>query len=280
MTGADVATQPVGTQRRGAALALPVAAVVVGVAFLVGLGGWQLLRLAEKEALIARVAAGLSAAPVPAPGPEAWHDLTGSAIDYRPVVVSGRFDHAHEVHVYGSSSGSKGPAPGAGYSGSGYFVLTPLETAAGWMVIVNRGFVPADRKTPDSRAAGQLAGSVVVAGVARQADHGNFVTPKADLGKNVWFKRDPAAIAAALGLPAGQVAPYIIDARFDPDLPGGLPQGGETVVSFPNNHLQYALTWFGLAAALLGVAIAALRRWLAAGRQPPEGGRPSGAPGG
>jgi surfeit locus 1 family protein len=77
--------------------------------------------------------------------------------------------------------------------------------------------------------------------------------PVDDAAGNAWLSRDPALYAEAYGLPAAAVAPYIIDADFDPDLSGGLPQGGETVVDFPNNHLGYALTWFGLAAALAGV---------------------------
>ena len=76
---------------------------------------------------------------------------------------------------------------------------------------------------------------------------------------NEWFSRDPALFAANASLPSPDVAPYIIDANFDPSLPGGLPQGGETVVDFPNNHLGYAITWFGLALCCAGVFLAFAR---------------------
>lgn len=250
----------------GRGLVLPAIVVAAGVVFLSGLGAWQLRRLSEKDALIARVTGGLAGAAVVAPGPAEWRHLAGSDIDYRPVKVAGRFDHGREVHVYGVVNGGKGPAAGVGY-----FVLTPLETADGWFAIVNRGFVPQANKDAASRQAGQVAGVTTVEGIARQADHGNAFTPQPDTAKNIWFNRDPAAIAAFHGLPGERVAPYTIDARFDPGLPGGLPQGGETIVAFSNNHLQYALTWFGLAAALIAVAFAAFRRRF--GRGVPSAGR-------
>lgn len=83
-----------------------------------------------------------------------------------------------------------------------------------------------------------------------------WFTPGDDVAGNAWFSRDPKLYATAYGAPSPDVAPYIIDADFDPSLPGGLPQGGETVVDFPNSHLGYAITWFGLALALAGVFVA------------------------
>ncbi len=109
-------------------------------------------------------------------------------------------------------------------------------------------------------SAGQIEGETTVVGLLRGVGSRSWFTPGDDIAGNEWFSRDPALFAAAAGLPAGEVAPYLVDARFDPDLPGGLPQGGETLVSFPNNHLQYALTWFGLAAVLLGVFAAFVMR--------------------
>jgi surfeit locus 1 family protein len=162
--------------------------------------------------------------------------------------VTGRLLHDKEIHVYASILDPKGPAGGIGYR-----VMTPLETADGWYLIVNRGFVPEDRKDPATRADGQLPGEVKITGLVRPADPAGTFTPKKDEARNVWFNRDPAEMAVAMGLPPDRVAPYTVDAAFDPSLPGGLPQGGETVISFPNNHLQYALTWFGLAIALIAV---------------------------
>jgi surfeit locus 1 family protein len=185
---------------------------------------------------------------VPVPGPDAWRNFDIERFDYQPVKAAGRFLHDKEVHVYASLSEPKGPLGGVGYR-----VMTPLETADGWYLIVNRGFVPEDRKDPGMRPEGQLSGAVTVTGLVRPPEPTGTFTPKKDLARNIWFNRDPAEMAVAMGLPADRVAPYTIDAVFDPSLPGGLPQGGETVVSFPNNHLQYAITWFGLAVALIAV---------------------------
>jgi surfeit locus 1 family protein len=172
------------------------------------------------------------------------------------VTVAGTFRHDLEVHVYAALADPNGPI-----GGQGFFVLTPLETEAGWTVIVNRGFVPEARKEAAIRAEGQIEGRVEVAGLLRPPQGRNAFTPADDPDDNIWFTRDPAAIGEELGL-SSNLAPYYIDAFLDPDLPGGLPQGGETELVFSNNHLQYAITWYGLALAL--AVIVALR--LRAGR--------------
>ncbi len=232
-------------------LLFPAIAAAPVFAILVGLGVWQLERAAWKESLIARVEAGLAADPVAAPGPEAWPELDLQSVEYTPVDVSGVFDHGREIRVVHTLVEPKGPVGGIGYQ-----VFTPFRTDAGWWVYVNRGFVPNERRDPATRAAGQIAGETEVSGLLRAPSNRSWFMPSDDIAGNAWFSRDPALFAAASGLAADQVAPYIIDARYDPDLPGGLPQGGETIVVFPNNHLQYALTWFGLAAVLAGVFVA------------------------
>ena len=232
-------------------IVLPLAAAGIAFIILCILGLWQVERLSWKEALIARVEAGLAAAPIPAPAPDAWPDLDIDAMEYRPVTVRGTFDHGREVHVVYTLVTPKGPLGGIGYQ-----VLTPFRAAAGWWVYVNRGFVPRDNKDPATRAGGQPAGETTVSGLLRRPGQRSWFMPADDPGGNAWFSRDPALFAEASGLPAGSVAPYVIDASFDPTLPGGMPQGGETIVSFPNNHLGYAITWFGLALALAAVAIA------------------------
>jgi surfeit locus 1 family protein len=223
---------------------------------LIGLGVWQLQRLAWKEALIARVTARIDAPPVAAPGPREWPKLDVGEQEYQPIAVSGRFDHEHEVRVVQALTEPRGR-----YGGFGHFIMTPLATRDGWIVYVNRGFVPQDKTDPATRKEGQVAGETTVAGLLRAPHDRSWLMPADDPSKNEWFSRDPALYARASGLPAEKVAPYIIDALADPTLPGGLPQGGETVVNFPNGHLQYAITWFGLAAGLAGVfAVFAWRR--------------------
>ena len=242
--------------RRVRRLLRPGLFTVIGLAILVSLGVWQVERLQWKEALIARVTARLDSPPVTAPGPDAWTGLDVAALEYQPVAVSGRYRNAGEVHVVYTLTDPHGPA-----GGIGYLVMTPFETDDGWLVYVNRGFVPRERKDPATRAEGRIEGETTVTGLIRQPGLRSWFTPADDASGNEWFSRDPKVYAAGRGPPAATVAPYIIDARFDPALPGGLPQGGETIVGFPNSHLQYAVTWFGLAAALLGVfAVFALGR--------------------
>lgn len=226
----------------------------IGFVILVGLGVWQVQRLQWKEALIGRVESRLDAAPVAAPAPDAWAGLDVAEAEYTPVTVSGRYLNDREAHVVFTLVEPKGPA-----GGIGYMVMTPFETDGGWIVYVNRGFVPLEAREPSARAGSLIEGEATVAGLLRQPYVPPWFVPADDIVANQWFSRNPAAFAAAAGLPADKVAPYIIDAFADPDLAGGLPQGGETIVTFTNNHLQYAVTWFGLAAALAGVLFAFLR---------------------
>jgi surfeit locus 1 family protein len=232
-------------------LIVPAIATVIVCTILVGLGIWQVERLAWKEGLIAQVAARATAAPVAAPGPMVWPGLDIEQLEYQPVTVNGKFENDKEVHVIYTLTSPKGPIGGVGYE-----VMTPLVTDEGWMVYVNRGFVPAANRDPKTRAESQIEGETTVTGLVRRSADRSWFMPGDDSAKNEWFSRDPSQWAAAYGLPAASVAPYIIDADYDPSLPGGIPQGGETIVDFPNNHLGYAITWFGLAACCAGVFIA------------------------
>jgi surfeit locus 1 family protein len=246
-------------------LILPAVATLVGVAILASLGVWQLQRLQWKTALIAHVAERLAAPPIPAPGPAAWAGLDLAALEYQPVTATGTFDHAREAYVVYTLTSPKGPVGGVGY-----MVMTPLLTTEGWTVYVNRGFVPADRRDPATRAGGVVAGETTVTGLLRTPYRRSWFAPADDVAGNAWFSRDPVLYAEAYGARSSEIAPYIVDAAFDPELPGGLPQGGETIVAFPNNHLGYAITWFGLAAALAAVFAAFARGRL---RAQSDGGR-------
>ncbi|MGH7019933.1 MAG: SURF1 family protein [Brevundimonas sp.] len=214
--------------------ALILGAVMFAVLFagFSALGVWQVQRLAWKQDLIRQVDARVHAAPVAAPPPE--QVVTRQADQYRRVVVSGRFDHSREALVKAVTD-----------LGPGYWVLTPLVSDQGFTVLINRGFVPSERQKPTDRAAGQIEGPTTVVGLLRLTEpDGGFLRANDPAGDR-WFSRDVAGIAKARGL-QGPVAPYFIDADATPN-PGGWPRGGLTVVSFPNSHLIYALTWFGLA---------------------------------
>ena len=224
-------------------LAVPGVFVLAALAVLIGLGVWQLERLQWKNALIAQIAARTTAPPAPLPRESEWKNI-GAGDEYRRVTAIGTFRHDREALLYTVEPKERRPG------GPGYLVLTPLALAGGSIVIVNRGFVPLDRKDQATRRQGQVAGRATVTGLLRLPEEKRWFAPANDPGKGAWYRRDPAEIAAALGLT--RAAPFVIDADAAPN-PGGLPTGGRTHLAFPNNHLQYAFTWFGLALALFGV---------------------------
>lgn len=221
---------------------------LIGMGIFLALGWWQLERRAWKLALIERVEARVHAAPVALPDPQRWPQVTAASDEYRRVRVSGHFLHERETLVQSLSD-----------LGSGFWVLTPFEMADGRIVLVNRGFVPPQRRERASRMAGEPQGEQTLAGLLRVTEPGGGFLRHNDAAADRWYSRDVAAIAAARGLPADKVAPFFIDedqgARADP----GQPVGGLTVVSFRNSHLVYALTWFALALLMAG---AAWRVWL------------------
>ena len=202
------------------------------MAGLVALAAWQIQRRAWKLDLIARVEARVHAAPTPAPDPGRWTDISARADEYRRVVARGDWLEDRSVLVQAVTE-----------LGSGYWALTPLAWDDGTTVLVNRGFVPADKRDPASwRPRGPRP--VTVTGLLRMSEPGGAFLRANDPASNRWFSRDVAAIAASRGL--AKVAPYFIDAERAPG-ESGLPVAGLTVIAFSNNHLVYALTWGTLA---------------------------------
>jgi surfeit locus 1 family protein len=236
-----------GAQRPRSWLGLLVPAVIA-FAILIALGTWQIQRKAWKEGLIASLTAQLAAPPVALPPAAAWQNLDQASDEYRRVEFSAEFDNAKEALVYGAASTFRPDV-----SGPGYWVLTPARLADGSILIVNRGFVPEGRQDPKSRAGGELSGKIAIVGAMRWPDAKHWFTPNDDSAHNLWFSRDPQAIAAAKGL--GPVAPFYVEQEA-PVPPGGLPQPGKLAVNLPDNHLQYAVTWYGLALVLVVVFVA------------------------
>lgn len=221
---------------------------LVAIVVLVSLGNWQMRRLAWKEALLAAVAERDQAAPVAAPGPADWPDFDIDEWLFAPVEVTGEFG-AQEIHYWIALTQPRGAL-----GGQGYFVLQPLTTPEGWTVIVNRGFVPEDRKQRSSRPDSLTTrATATVAGRVREFDTPAFFTPDPDRTTNIWFARDRLPLIETFDLGEHRVAPYIIDLTAAMTPPGGLPQAGETRMTFRNDHLQYAITWYGLALACAGV---------------------------
>lgn len=225
-------------------LLAPGLAFLVALALLVALGTWQLQRRTWKADLIQRIEAGLRAEPGEVMPEARWPDWRGAEDEFRRVRLSGRFLHDREALVHGLRS--EGPRA----TSLGYYVFTPLERQDGSVVFVNRGFVPAGLKDPARRLEGQVPGRATVTGLVRAPEAESLFVPANEPAKDEWFTRDAAAMARARGL--SRAAPFYVEADTTPN-PGGWPKGGGVRVDLPNNHLQYALTWFGLALTLVGV---------------------------
>jgi surfeit locus 1 family protein len=240
-------------KRRGTVLDATMFALA-GMAILVGLGVWQLDRKVWKENLIATLNSRLSSAPGDLPPRANWSQLRESDEEFRRVTFPAEFLAGEEALVY-----TAGSALRPDVSGPGYWIFAPARLAGGSVVVINRGFVPADRKDLSTRAEGTTHGTVDMVGVVRWPEKRDSFTPEDDPKNNVWYLRDSTSIAASKNW--GSAAPFYIDLET-PVPTGGWPKPGKLVVNLPDNHLQYAITWFGLALALAGVYIAWLARQL------------------
>jgi len=211
---------------------------LVAFGVLIALGTWQIERRAWKLALIDRVEQRVHAVAQPIPSPVSWPAVSAANDEYRHVSLKGRFLHDRETLVQAVTE-----------EGPGYWVLTPLLRDDGTQVLINRGFVPSERRDASTRRDGNPDGQVEITGLLRITEpKGGFLRNNVPQ-HNRWYSRDVAAIAAARGL--HDVAPFFVDADARSQSAGG-PVGGLTVVRFPNNHLIYALTWFALAFMLAG----------------------------
>lgn len=217
---------------------------------LLGLGTWQVERLGWKERLIAERHAAVTAPPAALPTTLA----EAQGLEYHHVAATGTFLNDHELFL--------GATDRDGHAG--YHVITPLRLADGAVLLVDRGFIPENRKKPASRAQGELAGTVTVTGLVRLAPSAKpaWFLPDNSVERNYWIWVDIPAMAKAARLE--RVLPFYIDADATPN-PGGLPIGGQTRLELPNNHLQYAITWYALAAALVVIYIIFARRRRAEG---------------
>ncbi len=211
---------------------------LLAIAGLVALGVWQLERRTWKLALIARVEARLRAAPVSAPPPPAWRGVDADDA-YTRVAATGTYRPDSDTYVQAATA-----------LGGGFWVLTPLVTREGWSVLVNRGFVPPERRGHVPAP----AGPVRVTGLLRTSEPAGAFLRRNAPAADRWYSRDVAAIAAERGL--SRAAPYFIDADART---ARWPRGGLTVVRFRNSHFVYALTWFGLAALLAFMLWRAIR---------------------
>lgn len=220
---------------------------LAGLALLIGLGMWQLKRLAWKEGLIAEIETRAKGAPITLPEAIAAAE-DGRDPSYYRVRVEGRFDHAKELYLFAVTDDAVG-----------WHVITPFTTAEGTVVLVDRGFVPDNLRDPAVRAEGQVEGPVTVTGLVRVPETQGAFVPDNEIPTNRWFWRDlPGMERAIYPGNAPSLAPFFLEAEKS-DLPGGWPAGGQTRLELPNNHLQYAITWFLLAGALVVIYVVYVR---------------------
>jgi surfeit locus 1 family protein len=223
------------------ALLWPAIATTLLFALLVSLGFWQVRRLSEKEALIARIEQRSTQAPQPIPPPERWSTLRAEDYDFTHVRTTGHYIGGRDALVFAA------PPEGASRE-PGYSLVTPFALISGGVVLVDRGFLPGS-KVNDAALRAASPGDVTLVGLLRAPERRNPFTPADEPEKGVFYARDPATISAALGLSDAAPFALVIDAAPATTSDWPRPVGG--VPTVVNNHFSYAVTWFGLSLALL-----------------------------
>ena len=224
---------------------------LVMVALFVGLGVWQLQRRVEKHALIAHLTERLAAAPGPLPSPSQWSALTPAGDEFRRVSFAATYESRPDAMVYSSGSAVRDDI-----SGPGTWAFLPAVLPSGETVVVNAGFVQntmQDRAQEDRAVTPLITHApVMLSGYIRFPEAAGALTPSENLAKRLWFTRDHLAMARALGWGEGgrPVAPFYIDLE-QPVPASGIPKPGPLEVHLKDDHLQYAITWFALAGAVV-----------------------------
>ncbi len=228
-------------QRSG--LIFPSIFAIVALAILVSLGNWQMKRMSWKANLIELVNKRIDA---PARSFEEVLKLSQNLDDIRfqPVTVRGVFDHNNERHYFLPYKGKVG-----------WHIITPLKTANGQIVLIDRGFVPDELKEASRRPKGLIEGEQVIEGLVRLSEKGNYFSPPNDVSANKWYVRNISELYASLGGDPKRELPFMIDQKRLKSS-GEWPLPGVTKVEFSDKHFGYALTWYGLALTLIGVFIA------------------------
>lgn len=221
------------------------------VAVLLGLGIWQLQRRAEKHALIAALSERLAAAPGELPSAAQWSALTPAHDEFRHVRFSATYERRPDAMVYSSGSAIRDDI-----SGPGTWAFMPARVPEAETVVINTGFVQntmQDRAQQDRAVAPLISGAAeTLTGYIRFPEPAGALTPSENLAKRLWFTRDHRSMAQALGWAQDgrQVAPFYIDLE-SPVPASGVPKPGPLGIHLKDDHLQYAITWFGLAGAVM-----------------------------
>jgi surfeit locus 1 family protein len=226
---------------------VPGAVALAALLILLGLGTWQIERKAWKEALIATLTQRIEAPPAALPPPAEWARMTPENSEFVRVKLRVKLRSGDDALVYASSSALRDDV-----KAPGYFVFAPARLPGGRQIVVNRGYAP-DRSYPSS------SGSEDIVGYVRWPEAPSWFIAAHDAAGAIWFVRDQRAMAELKGW--GAVAPFYIE-QESPVPAGGLPHPAALKVRLRNDHLQYALSWYGLAAVLVVMfAIGTVRRW-------------------
>ncbi len=220
--------------------------------FLLSLGNWQMERLTWKKSLIEVIEARLAAPLQNIPESGEWKNLSSDDYVYQPVFLKGVFDHQAEQFWFVHHE----------KFGPGYQVITPFVIGGERIVMVNRGYIPASQQAPVTRQDGQISGEVRLEGLMVWPSERNIFEPPNEPDNNLWFVKDINAMAKNAGYEDNSwlIAPFFVDSLETPEnvYPVQAPIGGQTRVNLPNRHLEYVVTWYGLALALVIVYV----QWL------------------
>lgn len=245
------ASQTAQPARSRGVFGLAVIALIM-VSVLASLGVWQLRRKDEKHALITALTERLAAAPVALPASAQWPSLTPAHDEFRRVKFSATLQNKPDAMVYSSGSAVRDDV-----TGPGTWTFVPARLADGRSVVINAGFVQntmQDRAQQDRAVRPLITGTPVeLTGYLRFPESAGTLTPHEDGSKRLWFTRDVPSMAQVLAW--GEVAPFYIDLE-SPQPASGTPKPGPLHVRLKDDHLQYAITWFGLALVVAGAFVA------------------------
>ena len=231
------ANQQVTIERPAAAFIAFMLALAILMAVL---GFWQLLRLSEKNEIIARIETRIQAPPRSLPPVAEWEVIDPEVWDFRPVKMTGHFVADQTILVFTNLTAPKGAL-----AGPGYWVMTPFSEVGGGTVLVNRGYIPVDSKVLFADGGPSIAGEFAITGIARRSERANAFTPGPDFLNRIDWIINVDRLEAFLEQKPELGAPFYVD--MDTTNFGVLPQAGETKLVRPNRHMEYALTWFSLA---------------------------------
>lgn len=241
-------------QKKRKSLLVPFLFMLIAVPILLKLGWWQWEQKTHKEDLIARIESRANAMPRMVSISELANTGTSvDELDYTPISLTGRFLHEYEVATF--TNRQEGTAK---YAGPGYDILTLFASKDGGVVLVNRGFVPQNLRNSAARSQGQTQGEVTITGLIRKPERRSYIDVADRPERNEFAIRDPKAIAAAklTNELKQQYAPVIDSFYVDLRAPmpnDGLPSPNKTSVNIPNRHMEYVITWWGLALVFIGM---------------------------